>query len=558
MDNIKLREGLDSLNRVKLLMGYDMSKTLKENTLVLEQEPESRFETKQTKDIVKTGEQDRIETKKQQKENEIQNTYPNFCSYPNKTNSLPKICSQLKQNNELSELAQFCYYSSPAIVLGEKVNGIFIPKDATINFWTIESIYSFYEQVLKKYKNIYKTNNEKKELLNLLSSIIPVDTVQSFVYNKVEYHSNFRGNLPLYEWKFTGYKNGNNEYYITPVCIDNREEYQKIMDDWLVVAQWGAVIATIILGAVTEGAGWVYTAEILADMGVGSLIAFREFQKGENVSAVLSILFGMLPLLRISKTMRGVNNKAWREISEKLKTTKLENQGDYVNFYDDLSEEAKLGWNQIVRRDEISRNQMFNEINKELKDFLPKKVWGEAKLFFANNPDKIKKINFIKRFWVKEAAVGAGIGLSGLIANVFFDNILNNEDRDNLDGIMFSLPDNLKLELAVNLVSNNPEVTKKFVSEYGKKLRTGLEKIHNDYQKNTLIKDSIKKSGGVYTEIPEDDTTSIKNETLSDIEIEKIKKEGWNEISVDDTTNYPDNQLRFINGWFWVQSKNKE
>jgi len=558
MDNIKLREGLDSLNRVKLLMGYDMSKTLKENTLVLEQEPESRFETKQTKDIVKTGEQDRIETKKQQKENEIQNTYPNFCSYPNKTNSLPKICSQLKQNNELSELAQFCYYSSPAIVLGEKVNGIFIPKDATINFWTIESIYSFYEQVLKKYKNIYKTNNEKKELLNLLSSIIPVDTVQSFVYNKVEYHSNFRGNLPLYEWKFTGYKNGNNEYYITPVCIDNREEYQKIMDDWLVVAQWGAVIATIILGAVTEGAGWVYTAEILADMGVGSLIAFREFQKGENVSAVLSILFGMLPLLRISKTMRGVNNKAWREISEKLKTTKLENQGDYVNFYDDLSEEAKLGWNQIVRRDEISRNQMFNEINKELKDFLPKKVWGEAKLFFANNPDKIKKINFIKRFWVKEAAVGAGIGLSGLIANVFFDNILNNEDRDNLDGIMFSLPDNLKLELAVNLVSNNPEVTKKFVSEYGKKLRTGLEKIHNDYQKNTLIKDSIQKSGGVYTEIPEDDTTSIKNETLSDIEIEKIKKEGWNEISVDDTTNYPDNQLRFINGWFWVQSKNKE
>jgi len=52
MDNIKLQEGLEVINRIKLMMGYDMSKTLTENELLSEQ-PDEKLDTRYNKELLK-------------------------------------------------------------------------------------------------------------------------------------------------------------------------------------------------------------------------------------------------------------------------------------------------------------------------------------------------------------------------------------------------------------------------------------------------------------------------------------------------------------------------
>jgi hypothetical protein len=52
MNNYKLQQGLDALDRIKLLMEYDMSKTLTENELLLEQ-PDEKFDTRYNKEILR-------------------------------------------------------------------------------------------------------------------------------------------------------------------------------------------------------------------------------------------------------------------------------------------------------------------------------------------------------------------------------------------------------------------------------------------------------------------------------------------------------------------------
>jgi hypothetical protein len=584
------------IERVKLLMKYNSSKTLTENELLLEQgEPESRFETQQTKDIVKTGEDERIENEKQQKENEVRNTYPNYCKYKDKANPLPEKCGKLKkegQETELELLKQFCYYSAPSMGFnektvsktlgitgrsvavtenGSKTQGYFIPNNAEITFWDIEKIDLFYNQILKRYPNGYKSKNEKQSLLSNISEILPIDSIRNFTINGNKYTTWLT--LPdngVRGWVFKGFYSENNKSpYITPSCVDDRNEYQKFIDDWGTTIQWSLVVVTAMLGAATGGATWALTAEILAELGVGIAVGIREAQKGENVSATLSFVTGALPMLKVFRGFRGVKGSAWREISEKLKTTKLETQDDYIKYYTELSEDGKLAWNQIVRVDERSRNALIKEINSEITANLPNIINNEFKLIFKNSPELIKKIPIAKRIWVRELGLNGIVGISALIANLFYGDVLNTQSieidgktvtKEQLDSLFFNCPKELQSELFLNMFMNdkktvdalaNSQDLKQITKEESEKNSKVMVEIYQEVMKDTVIT-----SGGDWHEDEESDIIAddIEYETYTSEQITKLRNDGWvplKELKPGEDSG--DESPKRVNNMFWVK-----
>jgi hypothetical protein len=553
MNNKKLQEGLEFLNRIKLLMEYDMSKTLKENKLVLEQEPESRFETQQTKDIVKTGEQDRIETEKQQKENEIQNTYPNFCSAREFAQKIPENCGGIKQGNDLKILNEFCYYKTPPVGNSKVPNGIFIPKDAKIYFHTVDSINRFYHKILKTYNKVYSTDAEKKELLNLISFMIPEDTVQSFEISGMMFEATLRSKSPLYEWKFAGYQNNNNAYYETPYCVDTRNETEKWFDEYKDFLLFGSMIA----GLFVPGEGWLYTALRLTEMLTFTGMAIRHWQKGENISAFFDLIFITMPYWKNIRWFRGISKQVWEELRQAVKGKKFESPVEYQEFYESLSEPAKLGRNKIVRRDEISKKIMIDELKSILDNEMPSRIFEEAKLFFEQNPDKIIRIKFWQRIWARELGGAGLVFLIDILLNVVLGDTLNNEEKAKLEKIAFVIPQSLFNELSQNMINNTSEAVKNFTNITSEEqLKQMSEKGFYEGINNMLKYNMEQTPGAKWNEIPEDSVHPLKDE--DEDEYEKLKKQGWVTISVDDLikNNIPQDSTKYYMGNFLVEPKN--
>ena len=572
----------DILKRVKLLMNYQSSKTLSENVKLIEQEPDSRFETQQTKDIVKTGEQDRIENEKQQKENEVRNTYPNYCKYKDKASSLPENCNLLDENEKIIT-KYFCYYSAPSMGFnektvsktlgttgrsvavtekGSKTQGYFIPNNAEIMFWDVESVYAFYSQILKKYPNVYKSKNEKQSLLSNISEILPIDSIRNFTVNSNKYltwltlpDNGVRG------WAFKGFYSENNKSpYITPSCEDVRTKYQKCVDDLGFYLQIGAALGTALAGLLCEGCTMPLTIEILTVLGLGTMTGYREYEKGENINASFSFITGALPLLKLRKWFKGVNPKAFEEVSQafiKQGKSAFQDAEDLLYMYDGLSDDGKLLMNQMLRMDDVTKSSLINTLKTDLDKELSKTMFKGIKKALESNPEKIINVPFIKRLYVRELGTNGVFLLGGLVSNLFFDGKLNKQDRDKLDGIYFNCPEKLKNELVANIIGNSDKIneitnSKEFSEILDRSSKKASEGFNTLWQQS--IRDSVVSAGGKPIELEDNSLKAedLQFETLNNEEVLKVRKDGWlplSEIPLD--VELPDTFRRINNTYYY-------
>ena len=528
MDN-KLNEGEVLVNRVKLLMGYDMSKTLNENTQHIFEQPDSRFETPAHREIMARGEQQILARRAEEESKK----YPNWCRYPDKALGIPKNPEGAEGEDAIlvdpKSGKRFCYYPSPSNQKMGEISSIPIPEDSPIAFWDVEGISDTVNKFSKDYPK-----DDKKLLISNLSKVLPIGTVRQFVVGE----ENYLGYLSRTEgdvlWRFGYYRNSKTKApYTPPEWVDERSDYQRFVDEYGFAIQITAAVATAIAGLLTGGAAWVLYAEIVIEGGLGLAVGLRELEKGENVSAALSFITGALPMLKLSKMFRGIPNEVFAELSEKLSKaglTKSSNVEDYVKFYNGLSESEQLVMSKLLTQDEVTRNLLLKELKTAVSDDLPKIIIKELKNMVKTNPELLKSISFFNKLWARELSTNAFFILLGILVNAAWGDVLNSEDLEKLKGVYINIPEELQKEMAFNLLSNDAEVLKKLPqTETFNSIKTfaKLEEKGKSWGKyyNTVMKDSIQKANGVYSELPDDKHIAVDNKKGSLEDEKKLREE---------------------------------
>ena len=553
--NDKFTLGVESLNRIKYIMEYDSNKTSVEN-LISEQTAYTNSLERADADPFKTDAEIMV-----RRAEEKAKQYPNWCRYPDKALGIPKNPEGAEGEDAIlidkKTGKRFCYYPSPSNKKMGEISSIPIPEDSPIAFWDVEGISDTVNKFSKDYPK-----DDKKLLISNLSKVLPIGTVRQFVVGE----ENYLGYLSRTEgdvlWRFGYYRNFKTKApYTPPEWVDERSDYQRFVDDYGFAIQITAALATAAAGFFTGGAAWVLYAEIVIEIGVGAAVGFREIEKGENVSAALSFITGVLPMLKLSKMFRGIPNEVFAELSEKLSKaglTKSSNVEDYVKFYNGLSESEQIIMNKLLRQDDVTKNLLLKELKTSLSDDLPKIMIKEFENMIKTNPELLKSISFFNRLWVRELSTNALFVLLGITVNAAWGDVLNSEDLEKLKGIYQNIPEELQKEMAFNLFSNDAEVLKKLPqTESVKKIEsfTNLNKKGKSWGKyyNTVMKDSIQEAGGVYKELPEDENKSADNKKGSVEDEKKLRKEGFIPFSElkNEQTVYDYTKLNGVD-WFKV------
>jgi hypothetical protein len=567
--------------RSKLLMGYDLSKTYSDN--LNEQNPVWPKESFMTDDQIKANQ----ERQKKEKEQEIANTYPNYCDYPDNTVAEPDLCDEIKHQGELIKKSFFCFYPGMYGKPGgnkedsygrryheEYKTGIgayAIPKGAKIDFQTLETITAFKDKIINETPKVYDNDIIKNELELRLMEIIPLGSIKSFKLSTGDHYVSqytLKSNMDPTEWEFNCYINkATNKCWVNPECQDKRNERQKFLDNWGTLLQVGVAIGTVVAGFFTEGATWLLLPEVLTELGLGILMGHREWEKGQNVGAAISFITGLLPLMKYSKTFRGISTKGWTEISDKLKNRILKSEDDLKDFYMGLSDDGKKAWNIIVRQDELGRAVMAEELVKALGDEFDDVIFLIAKDWFAKNPDQVVRIEFFRRLWVREMGSNLDVMIAGLLTDVVFGDKLN--DPEKLKYVIFNIPIQNKKDVAENMVRNSVEINNEFLKRVPQQAidsikQSGKDSLNMGVQRGltSILTQAMEDSGGkwktTYGEKPLPEIDLDLPETGEDVQTQ-LKEKGYEVILMDDVQKYniPDSLLQYKAYQVYIKKEDK-
>lgn len=485
----QLNEGELFVNRVKLLMGYNMSKTLNENTQsIFEQIPENRYTSPETQSILDKGEKQQLQ---QQAQDELKK-YPNWCKYPDKAVGIPKNPEGVEGDEAIlvdpKTGTRFCHYPSPSNQKSGEITSVPIPENSEIVFWGIPDISRFADSLIKKYPK------ENKELIiSNLSSILPIGTVQGFYIGETYYSGYITKPSNSSLWKFGYYRNSETKTpYTPPKWVDVRNDYQKFIDDFGFYIQLGLAAVTLFAGLFTMGTTWgvsnLLLLEIALELGVGVPIAARDFEKGRNIAGAFSIIFAYLPFMKAEKYFRGISDDVFEILSKKIGESGL-NQGskvsDFVKFYNKLSVEEQKLMTQMLRQDNFTRDEMLTKIAKGLeKEYIPK-IKEMVKTIVKQKPGMFYDLKTFDKLWALDLRRN-GVALAGFgLLEIFLGDKWNEEEKNKLKNIYIHIPDSLKKEFTLNLIESG-EKANSVISHVE-------DKINHEYV-NEITSDSIEDS----------------------------------------------------------------
>ena len=505
------------MEKIKLFMNYSLNKTLSEN--ILEQE------NIKTKSDLMYQEWEKEQSAEKEKEKEKNKTaWKERCRYPEKALLPPKNNAGVEGKDALID--GFCYYPTPNKDGG--ISGIYIPEDSEISWWTVEKISYAVDQHLEKYPE-----EDRKTSISNFSKIFPLGTVFAFKVGNSTYTTWITLKDGFWEFKYF-YNIVDRKPYEQPTWVDERTKYQKFVDEYGFAIQITAALATAIAGMMTGGVAWVLYAEIALEGGLGLAVGLREMEKGENVSATLSFITGILPMLKLSKVFTGIPEKEFIELSKELKNAGLTATSDvskYVEFYNGLSPDKQKIMSKLLKQDDYFKEKLLKSLNDEL----PKIVNDGLKKMVKENPELLKSIPFFERLWARELGTNSFFVILGILVNVVWGDILNAQDLEKLKGVYSVVPENLKKEMAFNLISNVEILPKLTKTESFKSIEkfTNLEKKSNSWSVvmgkwfNTYLKDSIQEAGGTYTELSENNDIAVPNKVGNKRDEKELRKLGF-------------------------------
>jgi hypothetical protein len=558
-----LKEGLEQKDRVLLLMNYSLDKTVSENKKTLIEQLPTMSKSDELKGGVAYAEKYQENEDEKEEEERVRATYD--CSYPDKAIVPPKT---LAGNSGILECC--CYYKIPAIGEENKgqIRGMYIPKDSTIKFF---EDFSDYETLSNWYLGEFKKRGfdiNKDWIDEQVAETFPLGTVKRITNSDGNSYGPFvkRSKTPINggfeKFYFIGYfTDKDRKPYPEQVIQDDRNEYQRFIDEWGGVIQW-TVAGVTAIGALfsapfTQGGSIALWAELMIEMGIGMAVGLREIEKGNDVAGWFSILFGGLPALKYFPQLKGVKSSTLNELSEAFAKSGLSSKSSpsqYFKFYKRLRPEARRALDLVIRGGDV---QSASKITKNLFIQYEK---GFAKMW-KSSPKLFKPIEVYNRLWVRELAANLTVGLAGYLVNYFYPELnsvndpkLTQEMKDKLDGVFENVPEELKKQMGHFIISN-PEQAQSFLND--EEFKKGVENFKNitgDHE-NNVSQGLIKQFGAIMDTVAkktgaEPIDISIESKTMS---TKELKDQGWillKDLNIYDSTY---NKIDLINNQYWIK-----
>jgi hypothetical protein len=459
------------LSKVKLLINYDISKTLNENYELLSEQ------------TVYTGAQSPFHYFDDTYRSKPEITYPNYCPASKYAVDPPKNKLGATGVDALPE--NHCYYNTP-------VGGFYIPTGATdfevLNFQSIE-------KTAQKYSNYYTDEKiKKKNMLSGINSKYTEEDVRRIVSNNIEnslsefinqivgftvttLDNQIRKYRLWYEYKypssqqwalgtfipigFSYYQCKQGEYpciaptetyYSNPVEVDRRSEFAKFYDDWAMWIQVGAALTAVIVSIVTRNpqiALNTFKAEVGADVIFGIGDAYREIERGNEITAAISFVFAFIPIIFLRQGgstiikqffSRGIDLNASKRLAEKLLGSGLTTTStfrDFYKFWKTLDKEERILIEQLFEQDDVARDTFFKKFAKISQQTIEEssgiknrfeEFYNSLKPFFKSGRLTRDAMPILKKIWLKEIVVyGLAAGLqfiSDMLGGIFDEEIV--------------------------------------------------------------------------------------------------------------------------------------
>jgi hypothetical protein len=559
-------------NRIKLLINYNLLSTYSENY-------RSIIEQSITQVPTSTQTPEEIRQKDYERKNKIESTYPNYCPYKEYTVLPPK--NEFGEEGDKAIPKGWCYYRTP-------VGGIFLPiqgnpEHPPLTNIGVSSIKSISNQVDVLIKKGTEPESKRESLIKNLSNIIPPDSILSFTLgDSIKYSLRLAKRDDVGIWYPSTFKNKNGDQWINPKVEDVRSSYQKFIDEWGLVIQLGTAAITIIAGIFTAGtAWWLLPAELGLELTVGTMVGLREFEKGNNISGVMSIIFGALPGLKYSKYFRGINPKTFESLSVKMGNAGLNESssvGDYVKFYNRLNDEEKSLMSQFLEHDDLTKREIIKSVGeyiskKESKDFIVKfdEIFDLPGGYSPGQMIKPENLPLLKKLWVRElGSNGAVIVIDGIL-NLCCNKQLNNEQKQTFEWIYWKLPETTQEELLVNFVNyanKSPEILDSIKNDpvyqdlkdaLGEEIRQSAENVHTYL--DSVLSDNFNENGAKYIQLSSDSTESNldldRDLKVNNEELDSLKNNGWVLMSDLPYEEWPEDfnsdNLKTINGERYIK-----
>lgn len=499
--------------------------------------------------------------------NKIANTYPNYCWNNGEGTIVPGENKYGLSGAEAIPVSKtgdkFCAYRG----IGNKLLILPVgkPKGITDKITFVKGSEELYIYFFEQKRNKGQLNpQDENNYLNYLQQSYPfnTDVVSSFELNGTTYlpyvRSTMSGDSPAGDYdssgkvadswndytryfSFSGYKeNEKSKPYENPGWIDPRDGYKQFIDDWGI---WIQMIVGVTVGIATGGLGYMgVLIELGVELGLALIVAQRDFEKGDNIMGITSIIFGALPALKLGKYFRGVSAETFKSLSKKLAQSNLSAKSsidDYVKFYGTkLSLEEQKLMSQALKTDKTTYNQMIKEIvetygKKTKAEFLS----SDLRAMLMSDKSLLKNKSFWKNNIGRDIKRGGIVVVASFLAELGLSSKYNDEQKMLLSQLHGTIPESLEIELAFNTFSNNLDENQK--NELFSNLKNTLEsavvqsagiggdKIKQDIlsmQVQQSVKDSLESFGIQYVEFEDDNTKSENYDSESE---EQLKLDGY-------------------------------
>ena len=493
----------EELIRQMILMGFDRSKTL------LEQKPD-KFMPGQPDNPMNIENSYEVDCK--DKEDFI-DTYPNCCKYK-EISILPPEGKEWINFNEEKKLG-YCYVNTKIPGVGLNVS-----NDDTLTFASqktqqemVEKLVAYYVAddfkmyrqqigdiftVSETFKQIEKSNQEDSEDVKIdilteyfsklvgtyfpINSVVRIETKEGNGYSASLVFDDTNN-----EFRFDYWYDQDGQPYKQASWQDNRNQYQKFIDDYGVAVQLGVLIGASILTIATEGATAALVFEVAAELGIGAAIAHRDFEKGDNIMGWVNLLAGGVSALKFMKYFRGISKADLDATVNALKNSGLPPNASKEQVMSYLKNIKDPKITNVINKASTMDDYTMNALKTDLaQDMSATNVLKEMKEIIKADPKNLGNVKFFERLWVLDLKRQFGFMFAGIALNMSpLSDLLNNVEKQKHQWILQNLPEN-QAKIFDQSAAINPRMQKEILDSKFNEIIEKSKKL-TDKQKAQML-----------------------------------------------------------------------
>jgi hypothetical protein len=562
---------LDEIIRAKLLINYQTSKTLEENLLFINEQPGTGGMLYPSEDRIKR------ESEEYKKE-----TYPLYCKYPDKALTPIQHIKTAGDSKIEGEEALVTSTGGTKFCLYRQAGGdaIWVPSDAEVTFTTFDWINYNVDKFFEKYP---KYMDKNRLIDNFTQLFFPNgrESVVKFSFDPYFYRAKLYFDSKTKRWWFKEYfEESSGTKYEEPIWNDPRNDYKRFIDDFGTVIYFSIIAASALIPMTQSG----IIAAVMIDLAASGVIAQRDLEKGQNISAVFSVLLALIPLANLSHKWIGVSDEVLKSMSKKFQDSYLSRSSPpsaWVKFYkNNLNEAEQLAMSKLLKYKKEEIELMAKDIAKNLSqmgkykkaetisDILSPSLLNMVK----TNPEVLKSIPFVQRLGPKVLTV---IGVS-IIINYVLNKWKGEEWNDSSKEIFEKCHSLLSPELeqylfiaaTVNAMKANElfsapelrEATENAELLMDLKIDESIKKMAIDTTIVSTINEVTETTDSTVVKLP-DFSSYIKQVINTDsIGLSEYREKGYMPINetASDTSEFDYNDILVINNNPWVKKIMKD